>query len=463
VDCFTTVSVEEDGRFETTIYYDCLGDHPDLYFSAEQWHGFAWDSIYAPPVRCNTYWNYECGSEVTLYVTDPSAVPCAPVDPVDPPPGVFTWVMPFAVGGTEIWGSPPPPMLGDPIPLPPTGGWVKPDGFTDYSGMVDAPFGGYLSFRHGFSSNIPSPAIKYYRWSYRKVGSMSWKELMVPVSRYYVKESPGMLPTFPTYELGPKTVGGKTNLYEFKPDAPPGPDPGDPPGTITYWPTDQFFGDIYTGFLDSTTLTPNALGAAGQYQFKLEVFNPAGAQVMPGGGTFQFIVPRGFDVDGVTVLARLAQAAELDAGGFVFNLQIDNNPCGAAIDAPAIGMTAVADECGFLRYDPDDPTPVTIEFHATHPNNHAEFSFTMVRGATAVSAANASGEVDDNPAGAYTGDGNGNFTHDFPRGDLLGSCLNAAFAEHLYVTAKATNGWSRLNQYDDADLRAFALAPEEED
>jgi hypothetical protein len=168
-------------------------------------------------------------------------------------------------------------------------------------------------------------------------------------------------------------------------------------------------------------------------------------------------------VDGVTVLARLAQAAELDAGGFVFNLQIDNNTCDAVIDAPSIGLTAVADDCGFLRYDPSDSTPVTIEFHATHPNNHATFSFDMVRGATDIPAADASGEVDDNPAGAYAGDGNGNFAHDFPRGDLLGSCVNAAFAEHLHVNAKATNGWSRLDQYDAADLRAFALAPEEEE
>src|SRR5262249_44259895 len=148
--------------------------------------------------------------------------------------------------------------------------------------------------------------------------------------------------------------------------------------------------------------------AAGQYQIKLEVFNSAGVQVMPG-AAFSFIVPNGVAADGVTVTARNADPGELDAGGFVFNLHIDNNHCTASIDAPSIGMVATADVCGFLRYDPATSTPVTIGFHAQHPNNFATFNFTMVRGATYLAAASASSaEVAALTAGAYTGDGAGN-------------------------------------------------------
>ncbi len=50
------------------IWYLCVGDHPDLYFWVEYSIGGAWTTMYHPPVRCNTYWDYACGSEVTIRV-----------------------------------------------------------------------------------------------------------------------------------------------------------------------------------------------------------------------------------------------------------------------------------------------------------------------------------------------------------------------------------------------------------
>jgi hypothetical protein len=77
---------------------------------------------------------------------------------------------------------------------------------------------------------------------------------------------------------------------------------------------------------------------------------------------------------------------------------------------------------------------------------------------------NETGSVEDKTTApsdhSYTGDGNGNFQHDFPIGRLLGPCAEAAFAEILNVDAKATNGWRRLDEYDADAVRAFALAPE---
>lgn len=457
--CFRTVVTDDSGRFSAWFVYPCA-DQPDLYFSVEQWQGSSWHSIYHPSLRCGTHWNYPCGSEVTLVVTDPAAIPCAPQDPVTPPAGFGTWVMPYMVGGTAIFGN---PSVGT-APL----GWVKPNGYTDYGAgglgtLYDAPFGSTLGFRLGYSYDIPAAGLKYYRFSYRKLGALAWAQMSVPVVRHYVHEEPGHLPTFPVYKLGPNTVGVQGNLFEFKPDFPPAPGASDPAGTITYWPEDDWFGDIYSAFLDTAALPGGPLAAAGQYEIKVELFNSVGVQVAVG-TTVNFIVPKTIDSSGVT--ARAAEASEISANAFVFKLQIDNNPSTAAIDAPAISASIVTDVCGFLRYS-STSDPVTLAFHANHPTNQAVFSFGVIRGALAVPAASVAGypEVGVTPvavqdgiaAHAYTGDGAGNDAHTYAAATLLDSCENAAYALSLGVYGKATNGWGRIG-YDASSLRAFALA-----
>ena len=358
--------------------------------------------------------------------------------PVKPPAGVNFWVMPYAVGGTPLYN-------------------IKDSGLTDYTDwmsdieMVDAPFGGRLGFRHGYDGRIPTDGIKYYRWLYKHESETEWHEFNESVGVHYVKEEEGRI-TFPVYTLGPKSVNGM-NLYEFKPQA-----PEECTGwwifrtcANTYWPATDWFGDIYSGFLNSEALSD------GKYNIKLEIYDKDGIQVMPDGTTFTFIVPTGVDADG-TVLTREASSTEIDNGGFIFTLHIDNRKCNATIDAPTIDTRSVADECGFLRYEPTDNTTVHIAFHATHPHNFAMFDFYTVRGTEGVTST--SGEVSAYSAGVYSGDGNGNFKHDFSRGELLGTCPEAAFSENLHVYAKATNGWGhRINRLDAYAVRAFALAP----
>jgi hypothetical protein len=451
VDCLRTVNVNENGQFQAVIPYLCAGDKPDLYFKVEQLQGGVWKTIYAPSVACHTHWDFNCGSEVTIVITDPSAIVCVPQDPVVT--GESTWVMPYAVGGTLIHGNPA-------VPTPTLPGWVRTDGFTNYSGINDAPFGSLLGFRMGYSNNITGSAtIRYFRWSYRKAGTAEWSQMNLPVSRHYVKTVPGApnpIISFPTIQLGPNTAGAQQNLYLFKPPAPPLPTSADPTGTTTAWPVDNWFDDIYAAFLDTISLPGTRQESAGQYQIKLEVFGPDGALLSPT-GPFRFIVPASVDPDG-TVHTRVAAPAEIDANGFVFNLQIDNNVCEAAIYPTAIGSTAAADACGFLRYTPG-VGKFTLAFTARHQNNHATFSFRVVRGMTDVPAAIiASAEVGAN-AGPYTRDANSRFSHPFEQPELLNTCVNAAFAESLNVYAKVTNGWGRLGGgYDRSALAAFALA-----
>ncbi|HXK02778.1 MAG TPA: hypothetical protein VMS37_10270 [Verrucomicrobiae bacterium] len=134
--------------------------------------------------------------------------------------------------------------------------------------------------------------------------------------------------------------------------------------------------------------------------------------------------------------------------------RVDNNPCKGVLSPPKVGSN-VADACGILRYSALTNT-VNMVFTASHPNNFADYSFGLIRGLNVppapVIAGATSGQVSaaTNP-GTITGTVAG----------LLGPCAAggmAAFAESLYVAARANNGWSRQSQYDASALIAFTLA-----
>lgn len=455
-----TVATDEQGRFALPWVHLCSDtDQPDIYITAEQLIGGVWTPIHQPPLRCHTVWNYHCGDLITVVVTDPDAQPCVPDVPTVPPAGVDRWVMPMAIGGTWLRGT---AAVG-----PTPNGWVRPDGTTNYDSVVDAPFGATLGFRQQHALSIPNVGAGgqyYYRWSVRRGTSGEFTRLLDPVSRSYVRDLPGPDVEFPAVLLGPQP----NNLFRFKPalfnPADWGvPTAGDPAGTQYYWPVDNSIGDIYAARW-TTPGSNNALAApalADAYQVKLEVFDSLGNPVAPGPGSFSFVLPDHFT--GSTLHTRSATPSEMDGNGFVFTVRVDNSRCGAAIQAPALSSGGAVDDCGFLRYTPG--TSLTLAFDATHPHGHATFSFSLVRGALDVPAADAAGEVTAATAGSYGNPGGGHFSHAFPVSTLLGpvpghpgSCTNAAYAETLNVHAKATDGNGRLSGYDAGAVRAFALA-----
>lgn len=360
-----------------------------------------------------------------------------------------TWIMPYGVGGTPLYR-------------------IKPTGLTDYNDggrtMIDAPFGGHLGFRLGRANVLPTAQLYYYRFQYRHESDPGWTDFSQSVSVHYQIESPGNPPVFPTLELGPHDIAGK-KLYRFQPHETELPSLVPPlaPGETVSWPTTGWVGDIYRGFLDTVgdSLPP------GRHLIRLEIYDQAGVQVMPGGGSFQFVVPTSQAADG-TILTAFAPGASVPGGGFEFSLHIDNRPTGALIDQPMIGAVGAGD-CGFLRYDPLNPDPVDVAFHATHPDNRAIFSFRIARGPNTVTLspvtyAEVSAPTAGIPgaSGPYTGDGFGNFTRTFTVAELLETCPDeAAFAQVLYVYAKATRGWGhRISSLDRSHVYAFALTPE---
>ena len=155
-----TATTDDCGHFRAVFWQGCSSDTPDLYFKAYRRIGFLKFPIYGPlPIACNTWWDYVCGSEVTLVTTSPFAVTCPPCQPVI---GPSHWVLAMAVGNKSLAA-----IRGTSAALQTT---------TDPSNIGltgdGAPWGGDLRLRFEFDNTLRTDLnVRYYRVRYRKVGS----------------------------------------------------------------------------------------------------------------------------------------------------------------------------------------------------------------------------------------------------------------------------------------------------
>lgn len=471
-DCFTTVNTDETGHFITYYFYPCHGDKPDLWFKVEQQIDGVWRTVYAPRLPGGVHWNYPCGSEVVIEVDDPAARPCYPEDTVISTE--TTWLHPLAVGGMYIAGN---------AGIVPAGttGWVRPDGRGSYTkawiddigdDVTDAPFGSTLGLRMNWSDDLPTAAIAYYRFSYRKKGSGdAWAHMTTPISRHYVHTEPQgagqpLKVSYPSINLGPVSVGGKQNLCAFRPHSPSGVEAGAPAGTTHAWPVNlAVSSDLYAAYLPTAGLADGET-----YEIRVEAFSNGGAKVAPG-AAFTFIVTT--SVSGGTINTRNAAVSEQPDGDFVFDLYIDDRNCQAEISSPSTPH-GMATDCGFLQYSADNR--VSYGWLADHPGDEARWRFTIAKGSTgtvfqAIGEAGGSATITGFPIDPVTNIPivptaadqisltGGNYSGSIDAGTLLGSCSAAAFAESLYVWNKATDGWQRLggSVQDQSDLEAFAM------
>ncbi|TCP44181.1 hypothetical protein [Rhodovulum marinum] len=479
VDCLWEAVTDETGAFSKTVIYPC-DDRPDIYLWVEQFIAGSWKTIHARGPRCDTHWNYACGTEITIHVTHPDAITCAPPPEVVVPENIETWVLPMAVGHLEIAGQG--SHAGEL-------GWLKPDGTASYAGgpvnidpVTDAPMGGYLRFKMLHSLDLPKPGMTRYVWSWRPkpepdprvhgefydpglpaghpANAHAWVRMDDPVVRHYQVPGPGGFPKFPVVALGPDA----DELFAFREATPP----------AGVWPVSGFWEDQWSAKLDSTAMDP------GLYQVRVTVHDEAGNIVAPSTGTFEFVVTdtrvgaETYETRGVLPGSGTpADPGEVIDNGFVFDLRIDNAPCEAVLFAPQAGGGAVADPCGFLRYG-DPSTDVTLSFTARQEHGNGWFLLELVRGLSGVAQVEVmdgarvdatSVPVDTNGGpdwtnAFYSGDGDGHFTGTFPAERFLETCDNGAFAVRLYVRAKAHDGLDRLREYDRAALMGFALAEE---
>lgn len=450
------VTTDAYGRFETTIFYPCGGDQPDLYFWVEYDFGSGFETVYRPAIACNTYWNYVCGSEVTIRVTDPR-VPGCEEEPDLPGCQVVVLSIGRNVAVREVQTS-------------------------GMEGVTNAgqPFGTSLEPRVDFSRTclIEDKGIPYYRWSYRRLSGPNgtsntvdpasvplntWAIMTRDVYRHYKVGT-----SYPSDFMGPMPTAGPNaapapNLFRIRPLLPP---------AGNEWIVLNETIDLATAYFDTASLAGAPIGgppfpddlAAGRYEIKLELFTVAGALV---NWTDAGIDLRITDQDapfgtGTVTTSPAPDYNRILVGGktvgFRMVVRVDNNRCSA--DILPVGGTVTPDpDCGFHNYN-DTSDQAALSFVARHPNNFAGYTFVVRRGPGPSSIAEASTAGTAGEAGTNGFSEVADFTYrkGVTISDLLGTCSNAAFSERLDVNATATNGYGTLTGYNAADNAAFALA-----
>lgn len=443
------------GRFETMIFYRCGGDHPDLYFWVEYDFGSGFETVYHPWIACNTYWEYMCGSEVTIHITDPRVPGC---DDEPDLPGCQVVVLSIgrniAVRQVQTVGA---------------------EGLTS----ANQPFGATLEPRVDFSRTelIDVKKIPYYRWSYRRLSGADgiattvdqssvpinvWSVMTRDVYRHYTVGT-----SYPSDFIGPMPTSGPNaapapNLFRIRPLL---------PAAGNEWVVLNENIDLATAYFDTASLAGTPLGgppwpddlAAGRYEIKLELFDAAGVLV---DWTAKGIDLRITDQDAPfgtgTITTSPAPAYNRifvggNTMGFRMVVRVDNNRCGSEI--LAVGGTVTPDPvCGFHNYTSPSDT-AAVSFIARHANGFAAYSFVTARGSgPVIPGASTSGVVGDAGSNGFIKIGSFTDSKDIVISTLLGSCSNAAFSERLDVMATATNGYSALTGYNASDNAAFALA-----
>jgi hypothetical protein len=449
-----TVMTDSQGNFDLD-HWELDGDDEDLYFSVDYNLGGTWTSVYAPPLPCNVHWDYACGSDVTIRITDPRVPVCG--GPADLP--------------------------GKVVELMTIGNNLSPMQINATSGLAGgAPLGGSIEPHVEFSAtNLAAAGITHYRWSHRRMTTAdgvtasglpanAFTPIAKPVSRHYRVTVPGPPPlfVFPTVPLGPE-LGGL-----FKIQSAVGPGDG--------WSvTGDARADTASAFFSTDELALDPDSAAGKYELKLELFRAA-APTTPVNFTDEGItpslanIPAPFGANTITSVVADNEHVFKDGGGKVtamrWVLHIDNNVCHGNInDVQVAGGTL--GPCGFYTV-PSQNAAVTVSFTASHPHNFATFDFDMARGSSGIiNSLSADGAVTDAAANSYVRSGT-TFSRTYLAHDLFNivdggpqpGCDRGAFASYLYVHATATDGWSTLSYLDgprggpsEVPLKAFALMP----
>ncbi|MGX5816574.1 hypothetical protein ACWKWU_00165 [Chitinophaga lutea] len=468
-----TVYTDNFGRFDTEITYSIFGDHPDLYFWVEYFIDGAWTTVYRPGVACHTYWDFACGSEVTIRITD-ERVP---------------WRCDSILGGSVVWVK----TVGQStsvsrIRQTPTlrtiqGVTLNEQGLTDVSlpyspntwGGYRRPFSGGLTIRVQFSFNLPNNSIKYYRWSARKLkhadlsdAGGAWMPLNNPVAKAYAYSymvgSELRLDGYENVPLGPVTVGTVSDLFKIPPVYPPA-----TAGQLyPWWTTGQ---DTYSVSFDT-----NALDGDGLYELKMELFNQTGALATVAPDVWQVPHPDTFSphIDAPAVNLNTTAAG---AVAYKLKMRVDNNaPDGeiyklqADLDGDGVFENVSPDCCGFVAYNGAIGANKTlrISFRAYQPQNFADFSFGVTKGTCGDTPASDSGMVIASTA-KYTRNGFSVFAANFSPEEMLGKCSEknaanqetgkAAFAQVLHIQPLAVNGtWQTFGNV--GKVAAFALEPQ---
>ncbi len=465
-DKLKTVYTDVNGDFDTEIYYSIFGDHPDLYFWVEAFIDGQWETVYKPWIPCNTYWDYSCGTEVNITITD-SRVRWECSNDID---GELIWIK-TVNWGTSVSHIEQRNVHGTPI----QGQLLNRQGLTDKhetEGNFRRPFAKNLSFMLQFSKDLPSSTYSYYRWSYRKLKNAdlsdyagtteSLNNLVQKSYSYTYQDVDGHFHfNYNRVKLGPFDVGSERDLYLI-----PTSSPKDAPFNVLERDADWDRNTRTIGF-------DSSLEGDGLYEFILELFDKDGNKItnipnelfqVPDYNTFvpSINAPR----------VNLISSGVNTCRAFKMVMRIDNRKTQADIYKVKVdGVEVNPTCCGFVPYQSMN-SDIEIKFRAYHPHNFADLSFVVQKGncndPIQRGKTNTRGMVIGSTYQGglvhYVRNGFSEYIKTFKPADLLGTCIDekkAAFAQRLYVNALATNGNDEVDEYDSSKLVAFALDMQE--
>jgi len=473
-----TVTTDCNGRFNYNMLY-FLKNHPNVYVWVEVLIGGVWVTVYKPWISCFTHWNYACGTDINISVTDPNVKPCFCSDPATEDDHVWIkWVNSLSVAGIQQTTDP-------------SGHLANAVGLTAYGGYGNiSPFGDSFPFIVGFGDGFDALGITNYRWSYTQKqdayltdvtdGPHILNGTLSKPYDHWVEVAPGDWENLPgSFALGPYLDSSSRAMYKI-------------PHTDPFTDTGIAGAEWQSPYTDSVNV--NTVGwNPGLYEFTLELLDTNGnVAPIPYGpdGANPFKLDNLSGPPGSTVNAP-ASYLTIEGGNvtaFNFLMRIDNDYCYGGISNAYIAGRTTDTECGIGYYNNKDTENADIYFQAGHPHNFATYGFTVYKGNSGPQAAANSGGTSANDNHDYTtfsGD-NGyditlvspsptpfpplaaNLQHavsnmdqyhkTVPLTTLLGTCTIAAFSENLDVLATHTNGSTRL-AYDAHAVAAIAIAP----
>ncbi|MDF2187571.1 hypothetical protein [Paraflavitalea sp. CAU 1676] len=455
-----TVESDCNGKFDTW-YLILDNDQPDVYIKVEVLHEGNWVTVYDPGLPCGTRWDYACGTDINITLTDPRVAPCS----CTPLEGDIVYVR--RVGnGTSIRK----------IALHEASAQT-PSPFSDVRGLTNntgvegnnyvSPFTQAFDFYVKFGDGFPNATTTHYRWKYRRITNQDLGDLPLgdfdfqqgPLSKAYTY--PGDFMGTEVFYTGLFTMDqtvGSGKIYKI-----PNADAVVATGVAgARWETD-----------DTASIRVNASGLpGGLYEFVMELTDSAGNTQAVSESVFQVdslmaSPPNPQSIPALSVDPEyLVRNLVGNVIGFRFLLRIDNDATSCeifdAIVRSDTGSGTTTDTiCGFATYNHLSPGQVLFRFDAHQPRNYAKYDFNVTKGnGTPGAAANVSGQVPEPSHIIIVNGVPANYQLSRTVANLLGSCTQAAFAENLYVTAYHTNGSERVHPYDSGDTAAFAIEPD---
>jgi hypothetical protein len=429
-------------------------------------------------VSCYTYWNYACGTDINISITNPDVAPCSCNDPqIDDD---HVWIRDVNYG-TSIRSIQQFETA--------SGHLTNAVGLTAYGGLGNiSPFGSSFPLVLQFGDGLNGMGVTNYRWSYKQKKDA----YLTPVFdtkhifngslakgyNHWVQVTPTDWENLPgAFTLGPFLDAANNPMYKI-----PHLDASVDTGIAgAYWDAD-------TASVEINTVGWNP----GLYEFTIELLDNNGNVVPLAINPFKVdrlpsdpppAIPglSTIDADG------LAEGYVLkdffgNTVGFRFLMRVDNNYCYAGISDAIVAGGTTDTECGTGYYNDKNTDTVELYFQAGHPHNFATYSFAVYKGnsgALGIASSSGTSANANNVQTVFSGS-NGydisqvnilvppmpvnavsnmdQYHKSILIKDMLGNCNMAAFSENVYVWATHTNGNTRIG-YDASYVAAIAIAP----